>query len=722
MVSEDGIKLFEKRDFQNVIILLFVGLAIGVYLIATTVIISKDSIFYIQQAQKLQTDPVSAVNKHYIGYPALIFLAHKFAALFSNSSSIFVWIYSAQTVSLLCRLFSIIFLYFTGKLLIGGRRSFWAIFILLLLPYPAEIGSEVLRDWPHILFLSIGLFSLLYGAKQGKWWLFGIAGFASGLGHIVRPECVQIIIYGSLWLIISLFRQRHKMSRLKSIFALSILLIGFAVPITPYIIAKDAIVPPKLGGLLNKSTPSKSEVIEEKESDNDYDTNSENIALTSVLKVFGKLIERINEHLMYFFMLPFVIGSYNRLRKSSAATEVERFFMSAFLVTNVILMILLYCEYEYIGRRHCMPIPVFLIFYVVVGIEILGNWLGGLKTKGRTGVAGDLRRYFFVFLITGIIICLPKLFRPIRIEKQGYKDVANWLRENTTLEETIVVPRERISFYAERKAFSYTRRMVFTRTGYIVKMFENEDEHLEFNKRIQNNAILVNSSIDNKEVISQPDGFRSHITALTFNGPKDVIDTDLCMNEASDITLSAWVKSKSASQTREIIASSIWAGKDYFFIGSKNDKWCAALCWGDNQIHVLTSESTYIPGEWYHVACAADISEQKLRLYVNGGLSNEKKIDSTGAFHNVARWSTGGSHRGYFNGSIDNAMVFERVLSTDEIKLLSNEVDGREEILRPFEILVNANTLVCNRELVEKFSVWVDKRKKKKMFAVYRVE
>ena len=136
----------------------------------------------------------------------------------------------------------------------------------------------------------------------------------------------------------------------------------------------------------------------------------------------------------------------------------------------------------------------------------------------------------------------------------------------------------------------------------------------------------------------------------------------------------------------------------------------------------IFSESTYIPGEWYHVACAADISEQKLRLYVNGGLSNEKKIDSTGAFHNVARWSTGGSHRGYFNGSIDNAMVFERVLSTDEIKLLSNEVDGREEILRPFEILVNANTLVCNRELVEKFSVWVDKRKKKKMFAVYRVE
>ena len=197
-VGKEASWLIEKQDITNIVIITAIALVIGIYLIVTTVLISKDGMFYISQAQKLQSDPANTIKLQYIGYPFLIFCADKFAALFSDSTSVQFWIYIAQTVSLLCRLLALCFLYFIGKLLLGSKKSFLAILILLLLPYPAKIGSDVLREWPHILFLAIGLLSLLCGAKQGKWWLFGIAGIASGLGHLVRPECMQIVMDGTL--------------------------------------------------------------------------------------------------------------------------------------------------------------------------------------------------------------------------------------------------------------------------------------------------------------------------------------------------------------------------------------------------------------------------------------------------------------------------------------------------------------------------------------------
>lgn len=202
-----------KDNVINLLVLIFIASVIGVYLIATTVLIAKDGASYIERAKKLSSDPVGVVKEHPPGYPFLIFAAHKFVTLFTDSSSVFTWIYTAQGVTLLCRLIALIPLYLTGKFFVGSGRSFWAILILIILPYPAEFGSDALRDWPHILFLAAGFLFLLWGAKQGKWWMFGIAGLAGGLGYIVRPECAQLVIYGGLWLLIRLFLPTHNMNR-----------------------------------------------------------------------------------------------------------------------------------------------------------------------------------------------------------------------------------------------------------------------------------------------------------------------------------------------------------------------------------------------------------------------------------------------------------------------------------------------------------------------------
>jgi len=170
--SKSANPLTRKQDIIHLAILLVIALGIGLYLIATTVVITKDGVWYvwyIQLARKFSSESQDVIKGLPFGYPLLIFAANKLVTSLSGSSSLSTWIYSAQSVTLLCRLLALIPLYFIGKFLVGGKRSFWTIFILIILPYPAEFVSDVLREWPHILFLASGFLFLMLGVKQGKW-------------------------------------------------------------------------------------------------------------------------------------------------------------------------------------------------------------------------------------------------------------------------------------------------------------------------------------------------------------------------------------------------------------------------------------------------------------------------------------------------------------------------------------------------------------------------
>jgi len=471
--------LAEKQDLIHLAILLVIALGIGLYLIATTVVITKDGAWYIEQARRFSSEPQSIIKVHPFGYPFLIFAAHKLVSSLSGGSSLFTWIYSAQSITLLCRLLALVPLYFIGKLLVGSRRSFWAIFILIILPYPADFVSDILREWPHMLFLASGFLFLIWGAKQGKCWMFGVTGFAAGLGHIIRPECGQLIIYGALWTFIRLFSPRPGMSRPKLLCALSVLLIGFAIPAAPYMTARGQYLPRKLKALISSAGHQESEEIRQPE------TNSgNNIYIASgmpvkIAKAIGKLAGVMSENLMYFFVPPMLIGIYFRFRKQSSATEIEKFFLPAFVALNVVMLITLYYSWEYISRRHCFPLVVFTIFYVPIGLEVWAGWLADRFSKSRPASDKDVRLWFFILLITGTAICMPKLLRHSGQDKQGYRAAATWLRENTDQEDLIAVPDSRITFYAERKGLIYDAKPP-TRAKYVVVIVKKENEKPDF--------------------------------------------------------------------------------------------------------------------------------------------------------------------------------------------------------------------------------------------------
>jgi len=480
VVDEDTNRLADKeKDLIKPVILIIVALFLGLYLIFTTVLIAKDGVTYIEEAQMVSNNPIGAVRGVSFGYSFLVFLAHKAAVLFGGGASVHCWILSAQCVTLLCRLLAIIPLYLIGKILVGGEKSFWAVLILITLPYPAEFGSDALRDWPHIMFLAWGMLFLILGSKTGRWWMFAIAGLVAGLGHTIRPECAQIVIYGVLWLLIGLFLPRPDISRLKTLCLILAILIGFAIPAAPYFKAKGEVLPPKLEKLI--SCNASRQPNEPEQTDFSCNTGvctaSAASASADILNALAGLVRDISDNMMHFFMLPLVIGFCKQCRRMRKVLLTEWFFIYALLTLYLVMMVLLKINYGYISRRHCMPMVVFAAFYVPAGLQILASWLCRKTSKSGPAVEENIRRWFFILMAVGFGICAVKLARitPLRWDKQGYKEAAEWLSKNTAPADIIAVPDKRIAFYAERKGIEYDEKIP-KRVDYVVRIVRSANE------------------------------------------------------------------------------------------------------------------------------------------------------------------------------------------------------------------------------------------------------
>ena len=473
------------RYKTHIAILTALTLVIGIYFISTTVLIAKDGTFYIEIARKIADNTINVIHDtgQAPGYPFLIYLMHKAIGLFYNAQSLQGWIISAQAVSLFSKLIAAIALYFVGSYFVGSRLSFWGVLILSILPDSVDYGSDALTDWPNIMFLAIGFLLLLLGVQYRKRWIFGYAGIAAGLGYLVRSEGCQLVLYGSMWLLFNLIRPQGKMKRTKAAGALALLLGGFAVIVVPYALSKGYVFPEqsiwKLPALLSMS------------GNNIDSTLNANLCLAglSVGKIIGSqtLITNVCETLMYYFIPALLIGSRGYFRKQSKKAE-QTFFAAAFIIVNIAIIVLWQQLYSGpLSGRYTLPLVAFTIFYIPVGLHIIACCLSNRKTSPNgVAIEKNIRRWFFILMAIGIGICAAKLVRmaPLRWEKQGYRDTAEWLSKNTAPADIIAVQDKRIAFYAERQGLEYyDDEQIPERVNYVVRIVRREDENPEFGKK-----------------------------------------------------------------------------------------------------------------------------------------------------------------------------------------------------------------------------------------------
>lgn len=473
-------KFSPKRDTAFVIVLLAIAAIIGVYLIVTTAVISKDSTIFIEFAKNAQTDPVKTMAKQYQhpGYPMMILWMHKIKGLLSKDESLFSWIYAAQAVTLALRLLALTALYFMGKKLVGQKHSFLALLILIALPKPTAYGSDAISDWPHLFFLALGLLLLIQAVENKNRWLFGLTGLIAGTGYLVRPECAQIIVYACAWLGVQTVKPGRTFSFAKTLSAMVLLLAGFLIMAGPYMKLKGAIFPKKEVGRFVSDIEQQGPDISK---ENKYSAKS---TLLETPKAFNKLLERIGDTLMWFFFPAVLIGTY-RFCKDRQFGEPGKFFTILLIAVNTLLMIWLYSEHNYISNRHVLPLVIFTIFHIPRGLELMAEWLENALSKKIESIASvriRAKQWFMILIIAGIAICIPKLLRPLHYDKKLLYQAAQWLTENTTSNDIIAVPDPRIGFYSERKSIEYSEPIVPEEADYIVEVVKKgKQQHVAKN-------------------------------------------------------------------------------------------------------------------------------------------------------------------------------------------------------------------------------------------------
>ena len=170
--------------------------------------------------------------------------------------------------------------------------------------------------------------------------------------------------------------------------------------------------------------------------------------------------------------------------------------------------------------------------------------------------------------------------------------------------------------------------------------------------------------------------------AYAFDGDGDYVDLGSDPQfDYENLTVCAWVKPASTASNQRIVAGGA-SNTNKWLLGRSGTGFVVAN--GSASGQNAWSVSAYASGEWYHVC----MLRNPVKLYVNG-------IDDTGATSGT--WSYGGSAKigardssaGFFNGSIDEVIIFNRTLNSTEIGALYNS--SQYALNASFSSLADAN-------------------------------
>jgi hypothetical protein len=179
-----------------------------------------------------------------------------------------------------------------------------------------------------------------------------------------------------------------------------------------------------------------------------------------------------------------------------------------------------------------------------------------------------------------------------------------------------------------------------------------------------NNGSFVNGSTGNWTTGGKWNG------AMDFDGLNDYVtcgdDTSLQINANSSV--SSWINFSGGVGLETITANCAADGYNgFYFAVYQGDLRMQYSDWAGYYIRAQTTDT--IPSGWVHVAGTYDGNE--IELYING-IQQSLAIDETGSGAYTIADTLGigaraGGSQSFFNGSVDEVRIYNRLLSNDEI-------------------------------------------------------
>lgn len=163
-------------------------------------------------------------------------------------------------------------------------------------------------------------------------------------------------------------------------------------------------------------------------------------------------------------------------------------------------------------------------------------------------------------------------------------------------------------------------------------------------------------------------------SAYFFNGSGTYVGiADSSSLDATNMTLAFWFRLDSSATAREFVNKMGAEGTRSLSFGSEyagGDRTIRFRICTDGWLGTLTdcpSKTAITTGTWYHFAGTYDGS--KMRVYINGDFENS--VPKSGAIFNSAEEVKVGRYGYYggwvFHGAIDNVIIWNRALSSNEV-------------------------------------------------------
>ena len=170
----------------------------------------------------------------------------------------------------------------------------------------------------------------------------------------------------------------------------------------------------------------------------------------------------------------------------------------------------------------------------------------------------------------------------------------------------------------------------------------------------------------------------SNTYSVDFDGTDDYMDlgTTSALNPTSSLTVSAWVKADSHTNTSGVYDSIYSSSKDSgganggFVLVNNLNKWKCYFYSGTTW-YAVESDNNVVDGQWYHLASTWDGTTAK--LYVNGSVQTSTASVSSITYFTAVSAKVGSYYTGsYLNGLIDEVSLFDSALSASDITSMYN--------------------------------------------------
>ncbi|MFE0332579.1 LamG domain-containing protein, partial [Streptomyces sp. NPDC058960] len=201
---------------------------------------------------------------------------------------------------------------------------------------------------------------------------------------------------------------------------------------------------------------------------------------------------------------------------------------------------------------------------------------------------------------------------------------------------------------------------------------------------------------------------------LSLNGTTAYAATaDRVLDTASSYTVSTWVRvDPSASHTLTVLGQTPESASPFSvkyspfllsYAGGGANTWSLRVLASDGAFHEAKAQQATPRGVWAHVAGVYDADTKKISLYLNGTL--QATVDSGTAWKATGPLQFGraiyaDNYVDYFQGSVDEAAVWQRVLTpkeiADEARLLTSQTYAGVELMADWSADRGSGTTIAD--------------------------